>query len=118
MHARILIVGHSPGRVVEGKSITSNRVKTWMNSIGIESYEWTNLVHYHTPSLKMSEVTLKPTLVRQYDHVIALGRDAAKWLRNNGLQHLEVPHPSGLNRIWNNPGMEREVVCKIKEYLR
>lgn len=117
MEKSILIVGHSPGKVVEGKSMTRNRVKGWLNSIGIDSYDWTNLVHYHTPSLNQSDVTLKPSFVQGYDRVIALGRDAANWLRNNNLEHLEVPHPSGLNRIWNDARVEPRVVNQIKEYI-
>lgn len=117
MAAKILIVGHSPGKLEEGKSPTRNRVREWLNSVGIDSYDWTNLVHYHTPSLKMSDVTLKPSYVRQYDRVVALGRVAEQWLTGQEIEHLAIPHPSGLNRVWNDPATEPRVVEKIKKYL-
>ena len=118
MAEKILIVGHSPGKIVKSKSPTRNRVKHWLNSAGIEEYDWTNLVHYNVPGLKMSDVTLDPKWVMGYDRVIALGRSAEQWLSRQEIKHLAVPHPSGLNRAWNDPSVEPEVMDNIKKYLK
>lgn len=114
----ILIVGHSPGKVEAGKSPTRKRVAGWLKETGVESWDWTNLVHYNAPSLKMSDVTLKQSYVKRYSKVIALGRIAEDWLESQGIEHLAVPHPSGLNRIWNDPDVEPMVVEKIKKYVK
>lgn len=114
---QLLIVGHSPGKVEQAKSPTRNRVRRWLHLAGIQHYDWSNLVHYHTTGLKMSEVTLEPSFVRQYAAVIALGRSAAEWLGRQGIPHLAVPHPSGLNRAWNDPAREPHTIQQIKEYL-
>lgn len=111
---KVVIIGHSPGKVVESKSITRIRVKRWL----VETqYDWYNLVDYHTVSLKMKEVTLKPEQLIGYDKVIALGNQPSDWLTRNGVNHLKVPHPSGLNRVWNDPMTEPLVINQVKEYL-
>jgi uracil-DNA glycosylase len=111
---RVVIVGHSPGKVSESKSITRIKVKRWL---GETQYDWYNLVDYHTASLKMKEITLKAEQLIGYDKVIALGNQPSDWLIRNGVNHLKVPHPSGLNRVWNDPGAEPQTINLIKSYL-
>ena len=111
---RVVIVGHSPGKVAESKSITRIRVKRWLEEV---KYDWHNLVEYHAPSLKMKDVELDPTIILKYDKVIALGNQPSEWLTRNCINHLKVPHPSGLNRIWNDPLAESRTISQIKKYL-
>jgi uracil-DNA glycosylase len=111
---RVVIVGHSPGKVSESKSITRIKVKRWL---GETQYDWYNLVDYHTASLKMKDVELDPKLIMTYDKIIALGNQSSEWLTRNGVNHLKVPHPSGLNRVWNDPDAESQTVNLINDYL-
>jgi hypothetical protein len=114
---RVLIVGHSPGKVQQSKSITRNRVKAWLQAANVEEYDWINLVNYHAPSLKFNEITLTSRDVIGYDKIIALGNMASVWLARNNISHLKVPHPSGLNRIWNDSTTEIKTMDSIKKYL-
>lgn len=111
---RVVIIGHSPGKVAESKSITRKRVKRWL---GETQYEWYNLVDYHTTFLKMKDVELDPKLIITYDKVIALGNMPSDWLTRNQIPHLKVPHPSGLNRAWNDPNTEPLTINRITSYL-
>ena len=115
----LTIVGHSPGKAGSPeKSKTIQRVKRWLNQHGIYEYGWYNLVDYHAPKLKLREATLEAKTVNQYDMVIALGNLASQWLTKQKIEHLKVPHPSGLNRQWNNPETEAITINNIKNYLK
>ena len=48
--------------------------------------------------------------------VIAMGNDVAKHFTKNNVEHLKVPHPSGLNRMWNNPELEPQVIEQIRGF--
>lgn len=111
---KVVIVGHSPGKIIESKSITRLRVKKWLSDT---QYDWYNLVEYHAPALKMKEIQLSPAIICKYDKVIALGNMASEWLSKNQIIHIKVPHPSGLNRAWNDPKTELITIDRITEYL-
>lgn len=114
----LTIVGHSPGRAGSPeKSKTIQRVKRWLNQHELYEYDWYNLVDYHAPKLKLKEATLESQIIEPYNKVIALGNLASQWLTKNNINHLKVPHPSGLNRQWNNPETENITINKIKQYL-
>jgi uracil-DNA glycosylase len=50
------------------------------------------------------------------DKVIALGNLVAKYFENRKIEHLKVPHPSGLNRMWNDPELEPKVIEEIRGF--
>ena len=54
-NSQIVIIGHSPGKVDAAKSTTLKKVKDWMESCHILSYDWYNLVDYHAPDLKLKD---------------------------------------------------------------
>lgn len=114
----LTIVGHSPGKAGSPeKSKTIQRVKRWLNQQDVYEYGWYNLVEYHAPKLKLRETTLEAQTINKYDKVIALGNLASQWLTKQEIEHLKVPHPSGLNRQWNNPETETITINNIKQYL-
>ena len=45
-----------------------------------------------------------------------MGNDVAKHFTKNNVEHLKVPHPSGLNRMWNNPELEPQVIEQIRGF--
>lgn len=114
---KVLIVGHSPGKVKPEKSITRKRVFSWLQQVGVMEFTWHNLVAHHAPKLNLKQVTLDPQLVRQFDKVISLGVLASSWLNRQGISHYPAPHPSGLNRQWNDPATEPRVIQQLKNYI-
>lgn len=114
----ILFVGIAPGNHPPEKSPTLKRIKYWMNSVGIDNYSWTNLVDYKAPKLKLSEVNQKEFAekIKGYSHLIALGNLPSTYLKKNHIPHLKVPHPSGLNRIWNDKSVEPDVIERIRGF--
>lgn len=49
--------------------------------------------------------------------VIALGNTAATALNKLGIKHFKLPHPSGRNRLLNDPSYLEDKLQKCKEYL-
>ena len=114
----ILFVGIAPGNHPPDKSPTLKRIKYWMDSVGIDKYDWTNLVDYKAPKLKLSEVNEEEFAkkIKGYSHIIALGNLPSTYLFKKRIPHLKVPHPSGLNRIWNDKSVEPQVIEKIRGF--
>jgi hypothetical protein len=50
--------------------------------------------------------------------LIALGCVASEALRNMEIEHLKLPHPSGLNRKLNNKKTVKEMLVTAKKYVR
>jgi uracil-DNA glycosylase len=53
-----------------------------------------------------------------YKKVVALGKTAHKALSLAGIPHLEMPHPSGMNRKLNDPNYVKECIDKLREYAK
>ena len=103
--ADIIIVGLAPGssRFDEDTSPTRKRVRKWL---GAANYDWTN----------KSDDDIE--LIKKYEKIIALGNVASDWLKKNNIEHLKIPHPSGLNRFWNEAGSESWAINNIRKYLQ
>lgn len=127
---RLVLVGSNPSRASEGqqafcKSTKSRRtIDSWFDGMAIELI-FENVVDYTTENnrpLKVSEIRqaiprLK-SLLADEKKVLALGSAAAKALDMAGIPHLKVPHPSGLNRFWNDPKSAQTMVETIRSYSR
>lgn len=50
--------------------------------------------------------------------VIALGKKASDRMKNCGIKHLKLPHPSGLNRKLNNKHYVEMEIDHVKMILR
>lgn len=103
--AKIIIVGLAPGssRFNEDTSPTRKRVRKWL---GNANYDWTN----------KSDDDIEH--IKKYEKIIALGNVASEWLKKNEVDHLKIPHPSGLNRFWNESGSESWAINNIRSYLQ
>ena len=117
MTSQIVIIGHSPGKVDAGKSTTLKKVKDWMESCHIISYDWYNLVDYHAPDLKLKDATLKPEIVQKYSVIISLGNLADEWCKRNNINNYKMPHPSGLNRIWNDKRRANKIIRELRKHI-
>lgn len=109
-------------------------INKWMeqvhkdDNIELESVHFGNVANIVTPNnrpLKMSEIKAALPRLDKFinvdvvpDKVIALGRTAEKALTLLGIPHYAMPHPSGLNRLLNDPAYVTEKINGLKEYLR
>lgn len=117
---KILVLGISPGFAGSPqKSMSIQRVKRWMAECGYgqTDYDWRNLVDEAGALPKMKEVTIKRREVSNYEKVVCLGNKPEQWCKSVEIEHLKVPHPSGLNRQWNNPEMETITINNLNNYL-
>lgn len=98
---KLIIIGDSPSPAGNGmKSHSLKRLNKWMEQCGITNYSFINLNDNKTID------------TNGYDKVVVLGKRVAKHV-----QGYFVPHPSPLNRLWNQPGFEDKVIAQLKGYL-
>ena len=106
--AKILIVGLKPGLTEKSKSVTWNRVAEWIE----HPYDWTNIYDLD------DKVIFNPFEAYKYKYIIALGNVSSGYMTKLGIQHLKIPHPSRLNRQWNDPKTEITTKKRLKKYLQ
>ena len=101
---KTIYVGTEPGNHPPEKSPTIKRITKWSIQAGIKNWDWTNISD--------------PNHLKQIENsrVIAMGNDVAKYFTKNNIKHLKVPHPSGLNRMWNDPELEPKVIEQIRGF--
>lgn len=94
----VLIVGDSPSRLNTTPEIAFVGARSyptlmdWIERMGIERYE---LINSDTP------VCMR-TIKNWTGPIIALGKEAQGRLFRAGIKHIQLPHPSGLNRQTND----------------
>lgn len=106
--ARILVVGLKPGLAERSKSVTWKRVSEWIE----EPYDWTNIYDLN------DKVIFTVDKAYKYSHIVALGNVSSGYMKKLGVRHLKIPHPSRLNRQWNNPQTEITTKKRLKNYLQ
>tara|TARA_B100001113_G_scaffold353047_1_gene356139 strand:+ start:4175 stop:4504 length:330 start_codon:yes stop_codon:yes gene_type:complete len=99
---RIMYVGTKPGNFPPERSPTIRRISKWSDAAGIVDWDWTNLSN--------------PEHMKRIEgcKVIAMGNEVHNYFVKNNIEHLKVPHPSGLNRMWNDPELEPKVIEQIR----
>lgn len=117
---RILVLGISPGKAgSRAASRSVQRVNRWLAECGISSdeYDWQNCSDQPGAQPKQSEIDKPRFEVALYEKVICLGNIPASWCKSLNITHAKVPHPSGLNRKWNDPLYEPATIEQIRNYL-
>lgn len=117
----ILILGISPGFAVDPPSSkTGQRVRMWFEACNIseDEYDWRNCVDEPGANPKQSDIMLNRYEVANYKKVVCLGNTPSRWCENLKIDHIKVPHPSGINRKWNDPETEPRVMLEIKQYIK
>src|SRR5271165_5389735 len=135
MAFKILFIGSNPSR--RSKSVVpfyedtgSNKVLTkWCSQLEagtIESLHYWNVTHQPTPGnrpLKTCEIhDALPKLLKSIDEIcpdkiVTLGKTAEKALQLLNVEHYPMPHPSGRNRLLNDPKYVEEKINGLKGYL-
>ena len=54
--------------------------------------------------------------MQNHSKIVALGKTAHRALEMAGIPHLELSHPSGLNRKLNCPYYVNELISKLRDY--
>lgn len=57
------------------------------------------------------------TYINSSDKIIALGKNASKYLKLLGCNHFEMDHPSGMNRNLNCPKYIKDKLNSCKKYI-
>lgn len=65
------------------------------------------------PSLK-SKIKMTKLI---HCRVVAVGRTASKALNLLGVEYLEMPHPSGMNRKLNDKEYVASKICELKRFI-
>ena len=132
---KILFVGSNPSQKA-GKTVafwhdarSTKILNKWTSRLDgsqIESISFANVSNAVTPGnrpLTSSEIQVaSPRLKADIDKmqptkIIALGKTAEKALTLLGLQFYAMPHPSGLNRLLNDPAYVEEKINGLKNYI-
>lgn len=117
---KVLVLGISPGFAgSRAASKSVQRVNQWLAECGVAEteYDWQNCSDQPGARPKQSEILKRRWEVALYDKVICLGNIPARWCYSLRIDHIKVPHPSGVNRKWNDPTTEPETVKQIRNYL-
>lgn len=108
-------VGLDPGpRKYKNKGSTIKKLDSWTEAIGLPYYGFFN-------------VCPEPDMVVDWEFVwhicsqspinIALGVKAGMVLDKLKIEHLKMPHPSGLNRKLNSPVYLADQLGRLKQYI-
>lgn len=101
---KILVVGMNPSlSAKKNKNSALSRLDSWMSSIGISSFTFTNTVlEPGKVTRKMVDEARIKLMASSHDKVIALGLFSSSVLSDLDIPHFKLPHPSGLNRQLND----------------
>lgn len=55
--------------------------------------------------------------MKDYTKIIALGNDVSQYFTKRGVEHFPAPHPSPLNRKFNDKDFEPAVINSLHSYL-
>ena len=119
----IFIVGDKPSKKNKNPKIpfvgtqSYKRLLEWIFKMDINI---TNVVLCNIENIESDgEVNLSNfySSIESCDHVIALGKNAQKYLRDIRVPYYPLPHPSGLNRQNNNIKLIDNELKKCKKWL-
>jgi hypothetical protein len=112
MRETVLIVGDQP-RVDKGttipfdKAVSKARLESWLRELGIEEYVICNRV----------DADIEERARTHEGPIIALGEKASSRLKKIRPKHYRLPHPSGRNRLLNDPLFELFVLEDCRKWL-
>jgi len=119
---KILVIGHSPSpkKYCPGKGSPSiNRLNRWLDDCGVKIYSFSNACAHHATSLKKADIdeTYIQNITKNYNKIITLGNEVKQLFTKMGIEHFPLPHPSPLNRKFNDKNFEKGVINGLHSYL-
>lgn len=114
---KILVIGLNPSKR-GSKSPTLKTLKIWLDYLDIKYISLTNIYGgYGKFSLKDVQTDQVKEVSKDYNKILALGSKVSNVLDLMGINHFNLPHPSGLNRQLNNSNYIHERLEACKNYL-
>lgn len=119
---KVIVIGHSPGSSKikrKSNSATLKRLDVWLGACDVYSYSFVNLFAPGFSSDKKLQVdeTMIQECIQGYTKVITLGNEVSQYFKKRGMRHYPVPHPSPLNRKFNDKTFEPAVIKGLQSYL-
>jgi len=119
---KVLVVGLAPGSSKikrKNKSATLKRLDKWLGACDVYLYSFVNL---RTPGLRFAngtyiDDTLLQECIKDYNKIITLGNEVSLYFTKRGVGHFPAPHPSPLNRKFNDKSFEPTVINSLHSYL-
>ena len=127
----IIFIGSNPSQASQSTCAFDLDTKSWATlcswidaaSIYVASFD--NVSNIKTPGnrpLNAREIhegmrnLMKTLAYHKPQHIVAVGKTAHKALTKYEVPHLEIPHPSGLNRKLNDPKYVESQIDKLRSY--
>jgi len=122
VESKILVLGHSPSskEYCPRKGNPSiNRLNRWLDDCGVRIYSFSNASAHRATSLKMADIdeTYITNITTGYNKILSLGNEVNNILTKMGIEHYALPHPSPLNRKFNDKKFEISVISGLQSYL-
>jgi len=111
----ILVVGQNPSYKTENNQSLA-RLARWMTEAGVEHWSFVNVQSRpgtYIPSTEDRHFLWK-CLQGSRQSIVAMGWNASRTLDRMQIKHRRVHHPSGLNRILNDPKHEAWCILQIQ----
>ena len=122
VESKILVLGHSPSskEYCPRKGNPSiNRLNRWLDDCGVRIYSFSNASAHRATSLKIADIdeTYITNITSGYNKILSLGNEVNNILTKMGIEHYALPHPSPLNRKFNDKKFEISVISGLQSYL-
>lgn len=124
----LLIIGQNPGvmRSTDPREVPIHKtLYRWCDKLGIKYYSFVNVQHrmgFYKPTGEELAFLTAIVKIHRPGPILVLGRKA--WLTmkilygNNRAGAMLAPHPSGLNRQFNDHRFEEIWLVHVERYLR
>jgi len=113
-----LILGINPSPVAFRRNHSLYRLAEWMTFLGYDTYCFSNIIPYKgNYSHKDVDYDFVRESIQGHDTILALGGFVSNTLKRMGIDHIELPHPSPLNRKLNDKEYERTMLEDVRNLL-
>lgn len=115
----VLVIGLNPGRVGKIQGSALSRLFYWMSRCDVQYFSFINLSQQPGKfDHSTADIDLISSLAKNYDRVITLGAIVDSVMTKCGVEHMAMPHPSGLNRLLNDRDFECRMITECREWLK
>lgn len=112
---KLLVVGQNPSTKTVNNA-TLKRLAQWMDAAGVHHWSFVNMSSNPQAVIPSPEdrMFLWKCVKNTDQKIIALGTRASIILKYFDVPHVQLPHPSGLNRQLNDPRVEQDAIKTIR----